>query len=230
MDFKSFAVAYDHFSRDNEYNELYERPAIRAMLPNDLSGLSVVDAGCAGGLHAKWLIEHGAQVVAVDNDLEMVAIARRRLGDAARIVYADLQEPLTFLEDNSANLVFSSLTMHYLADWGPTLKEFRRILDRDGRLLFSTHHPCADREWGGNNYFATERLTQLWSEFGDKPYEVSFYRRPLSAIVRALDQAGFRIDKIVEPLPRPEMQQKSPETFDKLSRNPWFIIFEAVVV
>ncbi|MCU9952100.1 MULTISPECIES: class I SAM-dependent methyltransferase [Burkholderia] len=228
MDFPSFAAAYDHFSRDNAYNELYERPAMRALLPADLRGLTILDAGCAGGLQAEWMAQRGARVVAVDCDADMTAIAERRLAGRARVVRADLVEPLAFIDDRSIDYVFCSLTLHYLRDWGPTLSEFRRVLADGGRLLVSTHHPCADCTWGGTDYFEIEQLTQVWTEFGDTHYEVTFYRRPLSETVAALQRAGFLLERVVEPKPQPAMMQSEPRTFDKLSRQPWFIIFDAL--
>ena len=227
VEFDSFASAYDHFSCNNAYNALYERPAMRALLPADLSGLRVLDAGCAGGLHAAWMADRGASVLAIDNDPSMVTIAKRRLGDMTRVINADLTQPLYFIDDASVDLVFCSLTLHYIANWAPTLAEFRRVLEKGGRLLVSTHHPFTDRAWGGTDYFAVERLTQVWSEFGKVPYEVIFYRRPLSATVAAFTNGGFSIEKLVEPQPQPEMMQTAPKTYERLLREPGFIILQA---
>lgn len=228
VEFDSFASAYDYFSRNNAYNAQYERPAMRALLPTDLSGLRVVDAGCAGGLHAAWMADRGAAVLAIDNDPSMVAIAKRRLGDAAKVIHADLTHPLRFIDSASVDWVFCSLTLHYIADWAPTLAEFRRVLVRGGHLLMSTHHPCADRALGGTDYFAVERLTQVWTEFGKTPYEVVFYRRPLSATVTALTEGGFSIEKLIEPHPQPEMKQMAPKIHEKLMREPGFVILQAL--
>lgn len=226
LDFDSFASAYDYFSRNNAYNALYERPAMRALLPVDLSGLRVLDAGCASGLHAAWMAERGAAVLAIDNDPAMVSIAKRRLGNLANVIHADLTQPLHFIEAASVDWVFCSLTLHYIADWGPTLAEFRRVLVGGGRLLISTHHPCADRALGGTDYFSLERLTQVWSEFGRIPYEVVFYRRPLSATVKSLTEAGFSIEKLIEPQPQPEMMRIAPKIHAKLLREPGFVILQ----
>ena len=197
--FKSFAEAYDYFSRSNAYNEFYERPAIRDLLPENLQGLRVLDAGCAGGLHAQWMVERGANVLLIDRDPDMVAIASSRLGNGGVVVQADLTEPLGFVSSASIDLVFCSLTMHYIENWQPTLAEFHRVLVKGGQLLISTHHPCADSAWGGSDYFAVELLTQTWNEFGKQSYEVTFFRRPLSAIVADLSETGFRIESLIEP-------------------------------
>ncbi len=51
-------------------------------------------------------------------------------------------ERLTF-EAGSFDLVFSSLTLHYVKDWGATLSEMRRVLAPGGDIVLSTHHPAA---------------------------------------------------------------------------------------
>jgi SAM-dependent methyltransferase len=173
------------------------------------------------------LADRGAIVTAVDCSPDMLALAERNVGSQARIVCADLNAPLDFLESQAIDLVFCSLTLHYLAEWGPALDEFRRVLVPGGTLVFSTHHPFADHQWGGQSYFAVERIRQTWTEFGDKTYDIAFYRRPLSAMVAALTQAGFQIDQIVEPQPAPDMARRYPKTFAALSEAPVFILFKA---
>ena len=77
------------------------------MLP-PVAGLRVLDAGCGGGRTSAWLIEQGADVV--DTSEELLRLARERLP----------------FEDGSFDVVVSSLVMHYLRDWVPTLRELRR--------------------------------------------------------------------------------------------------------
>jgi ubiquinone/menaquinone biosynthesis C-methylase UbiE len=86
----------------------------------------------------------------------MQAQARERLGAGVLLQQADLGEPLPF-PDAAFEDVTASLVMHYLLDWAPTLREFRRVLQPDGRLIISTHHPFMDHALaGGADYFATQ--------------------------------------------------------------------------
>jgi magnesium-protoporphyrin O-methyltransferase len=59
------------------------RDAMRAMmlaqLPDDLTGLRILDAGCGTGLMTAELARRGAAVVAVDISPRLIAIARDRL-------------------------------------------------------------------------------------------------------------------------------------------------------
>lgn len=48
----------------------------------------------------------------------MIEMPRRRVGDRAALFQADMNEPLAFLEDESLDLVLSSLTLHYFKKLG----------------------------------------------------------------------------------------------------------------
>src|SRR4029453_14120923 len=76
--------------------------------------------------------------------------------------------PLSFLEAGSFDVVAASLVLHYLADWGPPLREFARILRPGGVLLISTHHPTQDVMIATPPapYFETVLLTDTWGRGG----------------------------------------------------------------
>src|SRR5262249_46461694 len=133
------------------YNALYERPAMLELLP-PVQGRLVLDAGCGTGWYAAELAGRGASVVAIDASAAMIGHAQDRfaspsLAELARQVelrIADLEQPLAFAADGSFDGIVSSLALHYIRDWSPTLDEFRRILKPNGWLLLSTHHPAAE--------------------------------------------------------------------------------------
>lgn len=54
-------------------------------------------------------------------------------------------------------------------------------------------------------------------------------RRPESLMCPAeFTEAGFSIERLVEPVPSPEMAQSHPERFAKLSTEPGFVLFRLV--
>ncbi len=204
------------------YNAFYERPAVLSLLP-DVEGRAVFDAGCGPGWYAEYLVERGAMVTAVDVSPQMVAFARARLGDRAKILQADLGKPLDFVPDGAVDLVLAPLVMHYLKDWQPVFTEFGRILRGGGKLLFSTHHPTMDYLlFRTKSYFTTELVEDQW-----RIGKVRFYRRPLTSMIDALANSGFVIERIVEPRPTEEFRQAKPEDYEKLSTQPWFIVIRA---
>jgi SAM-dependent methyltransferase len=209
----------------NPYTALYEAPGLQALLP-PVTGLRVLDAGCGGGRTSSWLVEQGAEVVGLDASTELLRLARERL-PSATFVLGDLAEPLPF-EDDSFDVAVASLVMHYLRDWAPVLRELRRVLGPDGVLALSTHHPAMDAELADSgDYFATELLRDVWT-VGGRDHEVRFWHRPLSRMFREIADGGFRIDELSEPQPLPEVRERFPEAWERLSKNPHFLFLRLV--
>ncbi len=156
----------------------------------------------------------------------MLKHAKRRLGDNERITIrvADLTRPLDFIADCSVDGILAPLVLHYIRDWGPTLAEFRRVLRPNGWLVLSTHHPTTEAtRFNVANYFVTEPMEDYWSWVGN----VRFFRRPLTAITGALTDAGFLIEKLVEPLPDEFFRETKPDAFERLLKHPEFILIRA---
>lgn len=69
---------------DGPWNGHLERPALRSLVPPDLTGATVVDAGCGSGGQAEWLLDRGARVIGFDLSPAMVEEARHRCGGRAQ--------------------------------------------------------------------------------------------------------------------------------------------------
>ena len=220
----------DHYFNEVDtkpYNAYYERPATLSLLP-PVKYKKVLDAGCAAGWYTEWLLNQGAEVTAIDFSPEMIKMTEKRVGSRARIIQADLNQPLDFIKDQELDLIISSLTLHYIKDWEPVMAEFNRILKKSGSLVFSVHHPFMDfTEFDRDNYFATELLTDYWHT-GNKKVEVQFFRRPLNKIISPLLKTGFQLEELLEPVPTNKFKEADPADYDKLSKNPWFLFIKAI--
>jgi SAM-dependent methyltransferase len=217
------AAAYARVSATNAANAAYERPAVRALL-GEVCGLDVLDAGCAAGEHSAWLADHGARVVALDASEAMVRLARERLGEQVRVLHADLAQPLP-LDDASADLVLSSLTLHYLEDWCAPLREFARVLRPGGRLVLSTHHPLMTAG-DVDDYHAVRLVEETWHGFG-APVLVTYYHRPLQRIVADMLAAGFVLRGMHEPQPTADADARDPKLAARFRTEPGFLIVDA---
>jgi SAM-dependent methyltransferase len=205
------------------WNAYFERPAVVSLLPA-LADATVLDAGCGSGWYAEYLIQHGATVTAFDFNAEFVDLTRLRVGARAKVLQADLAEPLSFARKEEYDLVVCPLVMHYLKDWVPTLCEFRRVLKPEGVLVFSTHHPFLDWTYfKRDSYFASELLEDEW-DIG----KIRFHRRPLTAMSEALESAGFWIERLLEPQPTEDFRRVNPERCEHHTRNPLFLVVRAV--
>ncbi|MER5780947.1 class I SAM-dependent methyltransferase [Streptomyces mobaraensis] len=223
-DYDAFAEAYSAENEHSLVNAYYARPAMLD-LAGDVAGRRILDAGCGSGPLSAALRDRGAVVTGVDTSAGMPALARRRLGDDADLHQVDLRDHLPF-DDGVFDDVVSSLVLHYLEDWGPTLAELRRVLRPGGRLIASVDHPFVAytiRE-PRPDYFATTSYTFDWT-FGGQTVPMRFWRKPLHAMIDAFTTAGFRLSTISEPQPDPAARELFPDAFRDLSAKPCFLFF-----
>jgi trans-aconitate 2-methyltransferase len=130
-----------------------------------------IDAGCGSGRVTAELakrLPHG-RVVAVDGSEAMIAKARERLGDSATYLFADLSE----LEvDEPVDLVFSTATLHWIADHDRLFVRLREALRPGGRLVAQcggegnvAEHAAVIADVAARPEFAPhlEQTTGLWN-------------------------------------------------------------------
>lgn len=124
-------------------NRIMERLDIIKLAPE-----TIVDVGAGTGVFTTALSHRykRARVIAVDLAPQMLMAARRRRGlldkgwfNRQSFVCGDAESlPIA---DNSADLLFSNLTIQWCADLDQTFSEFRRVLKPGGLLMFSTLGP-----------------------------------------------------------------------------------------
>lgn len=226
--YDALAEAYAALVDNKPHNAAYERPATLSLLP-DVKGKRVLDAGCGPGVYAEWLVAHGAEVVALDANDKMVALARQRLQGAAEVLHANLERPLDFLPDGAFDLVLSPLVMDYVRDWAQAFGEFHRVLRQGGHLIFSMEHPQTkfDARRANSNYFEVEVVALNWRGFGTT-VRMPSYRRPWGQVLNPLISAGFVLERILEPLPTAAFRESLPEDYETLTRSPGFLCIRAV--
>lgn len=227
MEYDAMGAVYAAVNNEGSASAYYERPATIDLI-GDPAGLRVLEAGCGPGALTEWLTTHDATVTAFDVSPEMVRLARGRAAGECNIFVADLARPLTFAKDSGHDLIVASLALHYIADWAPVLAEFHRVLASDGAVVFSVYHPANDWQvHSQDNYFAIKQVTETWRLPGG-PYLVTLWRRPLTAITQAISDAGFLIDRLIEPQPLPALAQRAPEDHHIFTTTPSFLFFRLI--
>ena len=220
--YENIAAKYADTADSKPILVFYDRPALLSLLP-EVSQKNVLDVGCGPGWYSEYLLNEGAIVTAFDFNETFLKRTRERVGNRARVVRANLAEPLAFAKNSEFDLVVCPLVLHYIKAWQPVFQEFHRILKPQGILVFSTHHPFTDwQEFDVEDYFAIALLEDEW-DVG----KVMFYRRPLTAISEDLAAAGFAIDRILEPQPLESMRAVDREWFERLMKNPLRLMVRA---
>lgn len=134
-----WAASYDQ--EQNGLIFLEERQADRLLA--QISFSRVLDVGTGTGRHALKLAGRGANVIALDQSPEMLAVARQtaqREGFSIDFHLLSLDDGLPF-EANQFDLLICALTLCHVPDLAHALQEFARVLQNGGHLLITDFHP-----------------------------------------------------------------------------------------
>lgn len=230
--------------QDSIYHAYYEKPAIRAEIPN-IKGKAVLSLGCGSGEDVQYLKEQGAnQATGIDITSKLIEIARRDYPQCEFQVM-DMQK-LTF-PDESFDLVYSSLAIHYLEGGHlQALKEAFRVLKPSGVLLFSDGHPLGSAmETIEENddivdiriQIKTQKRKKTEKVYGDyltsrmneskSDWPVEYWHQPLGITINQIIEAGFMLDKVLEFKPTEDMKEVNPPIYERLNRIPEMLVFKA---
>ncbi|MFZ1458446.1 MAG: class I SAM-dependent methyltransferase [Candidatus Saccharimonadales bacterium] len=244
-----FAKGYhDHVSDPNDsiYHSYYEKPALRAEL-GDLTGKNILCVGCGSGVDADWLAQNGsASVTGVDISRELIAIGRQQFPHLDLHVM-DMEQ--LDLPDGAYDTACSSLAIHYVDNMTRSLKEVYRVLKPGGVYVFSCGHPLTSAMEISEDSTTTSKLlgttttkeTEAQTVTGDYlaastagtraidgnlgDMDVRVYHRTFAVMVEQIVASGFKIEKVVEPLPLESMRDIDPKTYETLMKLPAFIIW-----
>lgn len=220
LSYDEYAEEFAAYAEANAFNALYDRPAVLAAC-GDVAGMRVLDLGCGPGLYAAEMVEAGATVVGIDSSPNMVRLARARVPAGAEFRVHDLNQPMPWLDDAAFDLAVMALVIHHLDNRLHVLREAFRALRTGGSLVVSTHHPTSDWQRLGGSYFDVQQVTEVWQS----KLEVRYWRQPLQRTCDEFIAAGFTIDRLIEPMPPPDMRHTFPDYYDGLAWLPGFIVF-----
>ena len=203
------------------------------MMP-DLKGKKVLDLGCGFGEHCRQFVNRGAEkVVGIDISEKMLEVARVENCDP-KITYLNMpMEDIAELQD-TFDIVISSLAFHYVEDFEGVIRNIHNLLKENGIFIFSQENPLCTCHSGGDRWTRDENGNKLHLNLADYGVEgerktvwfvddVKKYHRTFSTIVNALIEAGFTIEKMIEPLPTEELLEKYPDYGD-LFHKPDFLL------
>ena len=221
--------------RENEVNanNLFEIPALFSMMPN-LNDKIILDLGCGFGEHCKRFVESGAKkVIGIDISEKMLEIAKQENADS-KITYINMPMENIWQLNEKFDVVVSSLAFHYVQDFSGVVKNIYDMLNENGVFLFSQENPLCTCFSGGNRWTKDENGNKLYINLSNYGIEgeresswfvdnVKKYHRTFSTIINTLIETGFKIEKMIEPLPTEDLLKKYPEYKD-LFHKPDFLL------
>ncbi|MBU3217511.1 methyltransferase domain-containing protein [Clostridium estertheticum] len=225
--------------RDNKinYNNIQEKPAMQSLLP-DMVGKTVLDLGCGFGENCVNFLNRGAaRVVGVDISEKMLSIAKvDNAFENIEYIHLDMND-ISTIEDKF-DIVYSSLAFHYVKSFSKLLRDINYLLKDNGLLIYSQEHPLTTAPKQGPIWTLDENKKPLfynlsdYMESGERSVKwfvegVIKYHRPFSEIINTLIETGFKIEKMLEPLPDEEDLELIPN-MEKDIHKPNFLLIKAV--
>ena len=123
---------------------------------NEHKGHQVLEIGCGTGCDLLQFAKHGAIATGIDVTDRHLELARRRVGDLAKVVKADARE-LPFL-DESFDYVYSHGVIHHSDEPHLIAREILRVLRREGRFNIHVY-----AKWSYNHFRGLQKLGRDWS-------------------------------------------------------------------
>lgn len=187
--------------RGNPYamNDIVEKPALFSLAPN-LQNKSVLDIGCGYGENCAEFIKMGASsVTGLDISIKMLAV-------------------------------------HYIEDFDKLVTDIYDLLNQGGYFIFSQEHPLTTALLTQNYWTLNEENERIHYNLTTYALEgerkvtwivdgVIKYHRTMSSIINSLSNAGFIIDKILEPIPDKEIMEQCP-SYKKYIHKPDFLLIK----
>lgn len=205
---------------------------LEKMLP-DFKNKRVLDLGCGYGWHCLYAAEHGAsQVVGIDSSARMIQVAKSKTDLPVISYHIQPMEEVDYPED-SFDVVISSLAFHYVASFDDICVKLRKFLVNGGDLVFSVENPIFTAYGTGDWYYDDNGKPLHWPvdryfEEGVRKanflgHDVYKYHKTMSTYINTLVKHGFKITKVVEPLPEESKMASMPDE----SRRPMMLLISA---
>lgn len=232
-----FFAGYDQMRiQSSGRNEAFEQPHIRSLLPN-VHGLRVLDMGCGTGEMCSWLLENGAaSVTGIDVSERMLATAKK--SSQNRITYINVSAEDAAFEPGSFDLVVSTYLLNYIEHIPPVFEKIHAWLKPGGAYVFLMEHPVVTaphrrlrhEPWIDD----ASGTTVAWklADYADEGKRVShwfvddvvMYHRTTATVVNSLIEAGFRVQRMLEPHASEEAERERPYLTDERIRPPILLI------
>lgn len=213
-----------------------EHADLLALLPV-VDDRRVLDLGCGAGQLARHLATMGAaEVIGIDVSERMLTLAREQWAHP-RVTYRREAVEAAAFPPARFDLVVSSLVFHYVDDYRGLIGRIARWLVPGGLLVYSTEHPIYTARLPGDGWVVDDtggRTRWALVRYADEgPREEAWFvpgvrkiHRTIATLVNGLVEAGFAVERVVEPVPDERWLDEHPQARHERDR-PVFLLVRA---
>lgn len=230
--YDEFASQYAEMRTSQEKMEEKPDPHLPRFLDvlGEVSGLTVLDAGCGEGYLSRALAQRGARVTGIDISPQLVEMAR--LKDPNQTInyqVADLSQPLPAYQDHF-DLIASFFVLNDVPDYRGFLTTLGSVLKRGGRLVLYMNNPYSIMLRGYiTDYFAASDQAFPLHGLTARGIKVHFYHRTLQDYLSASFAAGLQLQQLIDvPSPEGSFTRRKETLIPEGYNFPCFIILSFV--
>lgn len=191
-----------NWARTEDHDSFWAYQAAFETFIGNGTGLAL-EIGCGEGRVARTLGGLGYEVTAAEPVPALLQAARAANSAAT---YVEATAAALPLPQDQFDLVVCYNVFMDVDDLQASVNEAARVMAPDGRLFVGVVHPMADRHFlqtqgrDPGNYFDTQYM-ETSVETRGVAMHFRAWRRPISAYVEALSQAGLAVTRLAEPQP-----------------------------
>ncbi len=220
--------------KKGSYEFKIQLPEILNLLGN-LCGKRLIDIGCGPGSYSVEFAKRGANVLGIDLSQKMLGKARNNAKMAnVKLTLQKADARLIPCSNSSFDLavIILAILNHKI------IEEAARVLKLGGLLLISDTHPILEAKgrWESRrigvpriieDYFSRDKKKWQIKYCPEQTITLKYYTQTIEQGVNMIVDAGFKIQRIVEPKPRKDLKKSDAMHYDRCSRIPHFIIYLA---
>lgn len=207
--------------KDISYEYVLTPTILRLALESDRS--DVLDVGCGCGFLTAKLAAMCERITAIDISSTSIRLAERHCDQLAnvRFVNGAIEELKLGNGQPLFSLAVANMSLMAMLRLDAALSSLAQLIVDGGHLLFTITHPCF---WPQYWEYATE-----WFRYGEEvvieaPFRISLdestrfltthVHRPIEQYIAELWSAGFRVCRILEPMPPREIESLYPKPWE----------------
>lgn len=201
-------------------------PALLKLLGN-VSGKSILDAGCGTGYLSRILARKGAKMTGVEPTDVLFKYSLTKEKENPLGIHHLQQDLSNFNSEQKFDVVVSNMVFMDIPEYEKAINNCIASLKSQGIFIFSISHPCFEDvgdEWEKNKQIVVKEYLKEYEVKRNHGYS---FHRPLSTYINFIIKCGCEIVQMIEPQ-LPENIAKENSNGQREVHVPSFVLIYAI--
>ena len=201
-------------------------PELLKLLGN-VSGKTILDAGCGNGYLSRMLARKGAQMTGVEPADALLKYAFAKEQENPFGIQYLQQDLSTFNSEHKFDVVVSNMVFMDIPEYENAMQNCINALKSHGSFIFSISHPCFEDV--GDQWESQKQLIvkEYFKEYEVKQNHGYSFHRPLSMYINLIIKSGCEIVEMIEPQLDENIAKENPRG-ERDVHVPSFIIVHSI--